>query len=62
MKLILCADDFGQSEAIDLAIIDLIKKDRLSAASCMTLSPRWVESAKKTHTKHQKKSRHRPTP
>jgi len=26
MKLILCADDFGQSEAIDLAIIDLIKK------------------------------------
>lgn len=46
MKLILCADDFGQSEAIDSAIIELIKKDRLSATSCMTLSPRWPEAAK----------------
>ena len=56
MKLILCADDFGQSEAIDLAIIDLIKKDRLSAASCMTLSPRWVESAKKLTPSIRKKA------
>lgn len=47
MNLILCADDFGQSEAIDQAIIALINKGRLSATSCMTLSPRWVEAAKK---------------
>ena len=46
MKLILCADDFGQSEAIDQAIIKLIKMGRLSATSCMTLSPRWNEAAK----------------
>jgi predicted glycoside hydrolase/deacetylase ChbG (UPF0249 family) len=47
MKLILCADDFGQSEAIDLAIIQLIEMDRLSATSCMTLSPRWTQAAQK---------------
>ena len=47
MKLILCADDFGQSEAIDLAITQLIEMGRLSATSCMTLSPRWSHAAKK---------------
>lgn len=47
MKLILCADDYGQSEAIDQAIINLIKMNRLSATSCMTLSPRWPTAAKK---------------
>lgn len=46
MKLILCADDFGQTEGIDQAIIQLIAQKRLSAASCMTLSPRWKEAAK----------------
>ena len=56
MKLILCADDFGQSEAIDLAIIDLIKKNRLSATSCMTMSPRWEESAKKITPSIRKKA------
>ena len=47
MKLIICADDFGQSEAIDQAIIQLIEMSRLTATSCMTLSPRWPEAAKK---------------
>lgn len=47
MKLILCADDFAQSEAIDKAIIALIKQKRLSAASCMVLSPRWPDAAMK---------------
>jgi predicted glycoside hydrolase/deacetylase ChbG (UPF0249 family) len=46
MKLILCADDFAQTAAIDQAIILLIKQKRLSAASCMTLSPRWQQAAK----------------
>ena len=46
MKLILCADDFGYSAAVDQAIIQLITKKRLSAASCMTLSPHWKEAAK----------------
>lgn len=56
MKLILCADDFGQSEAIDKAIIALIKKNRLSATSCMTLSPRWPTAAKKLTPSIRKKA------
>lgn len=43
--VIICADDYAQSAAIDAAIIDLIKHGVLTATSCMTLSPRWPESA-----------------
>jgi len=50
MKLILCADDYAQSAGIDEAIIQLIEKKRLSAASCMTLSPRWKKSCKTYYT------------
>ena len=46
MNLIICADDFAQSEAIDNGIIKLIEINRLSAVSCMTLSPRWHKAAK----------------
>lgn len=56
MKLILCADDFGQSEAIDQAITQLIEMDRLSATSCMTLSPRWAQAAKKLTPNIRKKA------
>ncbi len=31
----LCADDFGLSDGVSLGIIDLIRRGRLSAASCM---------------------------
>ncbi|WP_124553631.1 ChbG/HpnK family deacetylase [Methylophilus methylotrophus] len=44
-KLIICADDYAQSAAIDAAILTLIERGVLTAASCMTLSPRWAESA-----------------
>jgi chitin disaccharide deacetylase len=44
-ELILCADDYAQNEAIDAAIIELIQMDRLTATSCLTLSPRWVEAS-----------------
>lgn len=43
--IIICADDFAQSAGIDAAIIALIQQGRLSAASCMTLSPRWATAA-----------------
>lgn len=56
MKLILCADDFGQSEAIDQAIVELIKMNRLSAASCMSLSQRWPVAAKKLTPSIRKKA------
>ena len=45
-SLIICADDFALSPAIDEGIIQLIQQNRLSAASCMVLSPRWTEAAK----------------
>ena len=43
--LIVCADDYAQSSAIDKAILQLIEVGRLSATSCMTLSPRWQQAA-----------------
>ncbi|MDO9051035.1 MAG: ChbG/HpnK family deacetylase [Methylotenera sp.] len=45
-SLIVCADDYAQSPAIDAGIIQLIQQNRISAASCMVLSPRWAEAAK----------------
>ncbi len=45
-RIILCADDYGQNTAISQAIIDLIKKNRLSATSCMTTSYYWLSHAK----------------
>ena len=47
MRLILCADDYAQSQGIDDAIIQLIEQKKLSAASCMTLSPHWPKAAKR---------------
>lgn len=44
--IIICADDYAQSPAIDEAILTLIAQNRLSATSCMVLSPRWDVAAK----------------
>lgn len=44
--LIISADDYAQSAAIDDGIIDLIGQERLTATSCLTLSPRWPDAAK----------------
>ncbi len=43
-SIIMSADDYAYSASIDEAIIKLIKNDRLSATSCMVLSPRWKEA------------------
>lgn len=45
-KLIINADDFAQSEAIDAAIIDLAERKVISSTSALVLSPRWEQSAK----------------
>lgn len=45
-KIIMSADDFAQSADIDLGILQLINMGRLSATSCLTLSPRWQAAAK----------------
>lgn len=44
-SLIVTADDYAMSEAIDAGIVDLIAQGRVSATSCMTLSPRWPQAA-----------------
>lgn len=44
-NIILCADDYAQTEAISEGIIDLVKNKRLSAVSCMTTSPYWPAHA-----------------
>ncbi len=46
MSLIICADDYAQSASIDAGILSLIRMGRITATSCLTLSPRWHESAK----------------
>lgn len=45
-SLIISADDYAQSAAIDNGIIALIQQGRITAASCLTLSPRWFCAAK----------------
>ncbi len=45
-KIIMSADDFAQSEDIDAGILQLIKMGRLTATSCLTLSPSWQQAAK----------------
>ena len=37
--MIICADDFGHAEDINAAILELVRMGRLSAVSCMVLSP-----------------------
>jgi chitin disaccharide deacetylase len=40
-RLIICADDFAQSEGISLAISKLCERGIVSAVSCLTSSARW---------------------
>jgi predicted glycoside hydrolase/deacetylase ChbG (UPF0249 family) len=42
---VLCADDYAIAPGVSAAIRDLIERDRLSATSCMTVSPFWPEDA-----------------
>lgn len=43
---VLCADDYGLSAPVSRAILDLAKKGRISALSCMCASPLWPEHAR----------------
>ncbi|USD66223.1 ChbG/HpnK family deacetylase [Vibrio sp. SCSIO 43136] len=45
-SIVVCADDYGMSDKVDGAILDLIAHQRISATSCMTLMPNWTSSAK----------------
>lgn len=43
--LIICADDFGYSPAVDAGIARLVELGRVTATSCLTAAPRWAEAA-----------------
>ncbi|MDP3608415.1 MAG: ChbG/HpnK family deacetylase [Methylophilus sp.] len=44
-SIIITADDYAQSAAIDAGILHLIRMGRVTATSCLTLSPRWPVAA-----------------
>jgi predicted glycoside hydrolase/deacetylase ChbG (UPF0249 family) len=46
MPMIISADDYAQSADIDAGILALVAQDRLTAFSCLTLSPRWPAAAR----------------
>ena len=40
-RIVLCADDYGQAEAVSSGILALLAAERLSAVSCLVNQPRW---------------------
>jgi len=46
-RVIVCADDFGMSAAIDDGILELVRLGRLSAVSCMTHAPAFARDAER---------------
>ncbi|MCE1236618.1 MAG: ChbG/HpnK family deacetylase [Hyphomicrobiales bacterium] len=44
-SIVLCADDFGLSPAIDAGVVSLARAGRLSATSCMVAGPRFERDA-----------------
>lgn len=55
-KLIICADDFAMHQAIDEAVLQLIRADKLTATACMVLSPRWPQAATAINTEIRSKA------
>jgi predicted glycoside hydrolase/deacetylase ChbG (UPF0249 family) len=43
IQVALCADDYAQNQAIDDGILNLLADQRLSAVSCFSASPRWLQ-------------------
>ena len=44
-SIVLCADDFGQGEAVSRGILSLVAQGRLSAVSCLVTSPHFKKHA-----------------
>ncbi|MBN1684683.1 MAG: ChbG/HpnK family deacetylase [Gammaproteobacteria bacterium] len=40
-QIVLCADDYGQNEAISRGILKLVDQNRISAVSCMVTEENW---------------------
>lgn len=45
VRIILCADDFGISPGVSSSIINLIGAGKITATSCMSISPFWKAHA-----------------
>lgn len=45
-SIVLCADDYGQDPLVSNAIISLVKRQRITATSCLVNSVYWQEHAK----------------
>ena len=45
IQVALCADDYGLSPGVDEGILALATQKRITALSCMTVSPRWPQAA-----------------
>ena len=43
-RLAVCADDYGQGDAIDRGILALAVQGRITALSCLTTLPRWASA------------------
>ena len=43
--IILCADDYGQNEAISAGVLRLVQLGRLNAVSCMVTGPAWPQAS-----------------
>ncbi len=44
-RIVLCADDYGQAEAVSKGILELVALGRLTAVSCLTNQAGWQEQA-----------------
>jgi predicted glycoside hydrolase/deacetylase ChbG (UPF0249 family) len=42
-RIVLCADDYGQDEAVSRGILDLLAAGRLTAVSCLVNAPDWLQ-------------------
>lgn len=45
ISVVLCADDYAIAPGVSRAILDLIDRGRLTATSCMAVTPFWPEHA-----------------
>ena len=45
IRFVLCADDFALSPAVSEAILDLLRRGRISATGAMTNRPNWSEAS-----------------
>lgn len=44
-RIVLCADDYGQAEAVSSGILELLAMGRLTAVSCLVNMPGWKPQA-----------------